>query len=354
MLLFILSKLIRTSMRKDNNNYWPNVTLIIAAYNEEKSIEKKIINTFDLDYPIDKLQIIIASDGSIDRTCEIVKKYSDKILLVESHNRRGKSYIQNLAIAQANGEIVVFSDSPTIYRNNALKKLVRHFIDNEIGVVTGHVHYKNSTNTTTSQSESLYWKYETFIRKMESNLGILAMGSGCILAIRRELFSILNENTGEDFVLPLKAVASDYRVIYDKEAIADEISADNAYDLFRTKVRIISKDIYGLMLNRNLLNPFRYPFISISLFSHKLLRWLVPFFMILILFLNLFLLNHHIYQIFLLVQCFFYVAAIIGISNNSKIFSLPYNFCIVNIASLVGIFTFIRGNTSGIWLPQRR
>ena len=332
---------------------WPNVTLLIAAHNEEKVIRSKIKDSLELDYPSEKLQILVASDGSTDKTCEIAGKYSDRITLVKSDQQIGKSAIQNKARKMAKGEIIIFSDAPTKYDKKALRNLVRNFSDPKIGLVTGRVSYINKHSSHTSHDEGLYWSYEALIRELESQLGILAMGSGCILAVRKALFSDLKENVGEDFVLPLEAVANGYRVLYEKEAVAYEGSAEKPKDLFKTKSRIISKDLNGLFMNKRLLNPFAYPAASLSLISHKLLRWLIPFFMLIIILKNLFLLDMFVFQVFMAFQLLFYGSALLGCFYHTKIFSIPFNFCLVNMASAVGVINFIIGRTSGSWIPQR-
>ena len=210
--VLILSKLTKFRTIHETRD-WPNVTLIIATHNEGENIQSKITNSLALDYPPNKFQIIVASDGSTDNTCEIVEKYSKDILLVKSGKHVGKSAIQNIAMKKANGEIIVFSDAQTKYNNDVLRKLVRHFNDPEVGVVTGQVIYVNKNSSDASRSEGLYWAYESCIREAESRLGILVMGSGCILAVRKVLFGELTENTGEDFFLPLKVVGEGHRVV---------------------------------------------------------------------------------------------------------------------------------------------
>ena len=358
-LLLILSK-IRPSQPVKKADITPNVSIVIAAYNEEKDIGRKIENSLQLDYPAEECEIIVASDGSTDRTNEIVNRYKEQgIKLVALETNQGKSTAQNQAVAEARNDIVIFTDSNVILQPNAVRKMVSNFCDEKIGCVVGKVTYLNEGDTSVSKGEGVYWRYELFLRKKESDLGNLAISSGPIMAIRREIFKPLDPDVGEDFVLPVQVAIEGYRVIYEPEAVSEEIlSQDSPNSMFKSKVRIISKDLRGLSLNRKILNPLHYPLYSWGLISHKLLRWLVPCFLIIMLITNLSLIHIPLFQVIFILQIIFYMSALTGYLWQKKgkplfIFGIPFSFCLVNLAALVGVARFLMGKKSGQWEPVR-
>jgi len=341
-------------------NFTPSVSLIIAAYNEAKVIARKIENSLSLDYPRQKLEIIVASDGSTDGTNEIVRGYAPQgVKLVALNPNQGKSTAQNRGVAKATGEILFFTDANVMLRPGAIRKIVRNFADPQVGCVVGKVTYLNEGDTSVSEGEGLYWRYELFLRKKESEIGNFAMGSGPIMALRRELFQPLDPDVGEDFVLPMQTAIKGYRVVYEPEAISEEILFQNTpATMFRSKVRIITKDLRGLFLCRAILNPFKYPLYAWGLISHKLLRWLVPYFLITIFITNLLLLGKPFYNFTLLLQVLFYTLALAGYlwQRNGKpprVLGIPFSFCLVNLAALVGVARFVMGKKAGRWKPVR-
>ena len=359
LLLIFLSKL-RPASSILKADITPSVSLIIAAYNEEKVIAQKIENCFSLDYPSEKMDIIVASDGSTDTTNEIVRQYSNQdVKLIALENNQGKSTAQNQAMTNAVGEIILFTDANVMIQPTAVRKMVRNFGNKKVGCVVGKVTYLNEGDTSVSKGEGIYWRYELFLRKKENDFGNLAMGSGPIMAIRKELFKPLDPDVGEDFVLPMQAAIECHRVIYEPEAVSEEILFQESPDsMFKSKVRIISKDLRGLILNREILNPVRYPLYSWGLISHKLLRWLVPYFLVLLLIATIFLIHIPFYQVIFILQIIFYLSALTGYlwQRSGKppfIFGIPFSFCLVNLAALVGVARFLVGKKSGQWEPVR-
>lgn len=358
-LLSILSKL-RPALAVQKANITPTVSLIIAAYNEEKVIARKIENCLALDYSRDRLEIIVASDGSTDSTNKIVRGFASQgVKLVALNPNQGKSSAQNRAVAEAGGDILFFTDANVMLRPDAVKKIVSNFEDERVGCVVGKVTYLNEGGTSVGEGEGLYWEYELFIRAMESKLGNYAAGSGPIMAVRRNLFQSLDPDVGEDFVLPMQTALNGYGVIYEPQAISEEILFQNTpITMFRSKVRVISKDLRGLFSCRAILNPFRYPLYSWGLISHKLLRWLVPYFFVALFALNLLLLRHPFYRLAMALQIGFYALAFLGYlwQRNGKpprILGIPFSFCLVNLAALVGVARFIMGKKAGRWEPVR-
>lgn len=336
------------------------VSLIIAAYNEEKSIAEKIRNSLGLNYRQDRLEIIIGSDGSTDGTNEIATRVDHRnVRLVAECVNRGKSAIQNKAVAEAKGEILFFTDANVMLKEDALRKVTRHFADKGVGCVVGKVTYLNEKDTSISEGEGFYWRYELFLREKESLIGNLAMGSGPIMAVRRSLFRPLDPDVGEDFVLPMQVAMSGYRVVYESEAVSEETLCQNTpTSMFKSKVRVISKDLRGLFLCRAILNPFCHPLYAWALVSHKLLRWLAPYFLIALFALNLWLLSQPLYHLTLEVQLAFYALAVAGYLSQrkgkpSRVFGIPLSFCLVNLAALVGVVRFLIGKKAGKWEPVR-
>lgn len=359
LLLIILSRL-KLAPPVQKGEIIPIVSLIIPAYNEEKVIAQKIENTLGLDYPREKLEIIVVSDGSTDGTNDIVGTFAPQgVKLIVLNPNQGKSSAQNRAVAESRGEILFFTDANVMLWPYAVRKIVSNFGDGQVGCVVGKVTYLNENDTSVSEGEGFYWQYELFLREKESQLGNFAIGSGPIMAIRRNLFKSLDPNVGEDFVLPMQVAMSGYRIVYEPEAISEEILFQNTpASMFRSKVRVISKDLGGLFMCRKILNPFRYPLYAWGLISHKLLRWLIPYFLITIFFINLLLLDDSAYCLLLSLQIVFYALSLVGYlwqrrGKPPRFLGIPFSFCLVNLAALIGVERFLIGRTSGQWQPVR-
>lgn len=341
----------------------PSVSLLITAYNEEKVIKQKIENSLALNYPHDKLEIIIASDGSTDKTNDIVAEYTDKgIRLSHSIKRRGKTAAQNDAVLRSSGEVIVFSDANAMYARDAIKKLVRNFDERKVGCVCGELKYTNSSESVAGKGENLYWKYEKFLKRKESLVSSLLGVTGSIYAVRRALYVHLNQDIGgvSDFVEPLEIVRKGYKVVYESDAISFEEPSINMKMEFKRKVRIVAESIRGLFSEKELLNPIKYGIFSIQLISHKLLRWTVPIFLIGLFVSNLFLWdNGNVYRSLLIFQIVFYLSALVAwvfelIGSQIKLFYIPYYFCMVNSAALIGWFKYFTGQKEIIWETARK
>jgi len=358
LLVLILSKL-RPARPVQKADITPNVSLIIPAYNEEKVMAQKIENALALEYPRQKLEIIVASDGSTDGTNEIVKTFTSAgVQLAALNSNQGKSSAQNRAVAEARGDILFFTDADVMLPPGAAKSAVSNFADEHVGCVIGNITYVNEGDTSVSEGEGAYWRYELALRNLESKVGNFAMGSGS-MAIRRHLFQPLEPDVGEDFVLPMRTAMSGYRVIYEPEAVSETpLHQTKDRDMLRSKSRVISKDLRGLFLCRSILNPFRYPLYAWGLISHKLLRWVVPYFLIALFAVNLMLLGLQFHRLALALQILFYVLAGAGYlwqrkGKPPRILGIPFSFCLVNAAALVGVARFLLGRKSGRWEPIR-
>jgi len=336
----------------------PAISVIIPAHNEEKGIRNKLSNLLSVDYPKDKLEILVGSDGSSDRTEAIVEEFADSgVRLVKSRERIGKSAIQNELVTRSSGAILVFTDADCLLAPNALGLLVQNFADPTIGLVTNCAVILNQGATGIVASEGMYWRYERWLRLQESERGMLAMASGSLFGMRRDLWKPLDPNVGDDFVLPLQVALGGYRCVMETRTSAEIIVQDESHSMLNMKMRIISKDLRGLLKNSSCLNPFRTGRVAIGLWSHKLLRWAVPYFLIGLVVSNLILAGHRPYGILLAAQASFYIASVAGMVLGTRRFRLPFSvahsFCLVNLAALLGTLHCLSLRTTGQWKTVR-
>lgn len=360
---FVLNKLFYSnSDRPHSENYYkPSVSILVAAYNEEKVIQEKIENCSRLDYPQDLLNIWIASDGSVDKTNEIVNTYSGKdarIHLLE-FSRTGKSGILNKAMTSIKSDIVVFSDANTLYANDVLNKLVMHFSDKMVGCVCGRLIYRNPGEVISGKGESFYWRYETALKKLESTSGYVAGANGAIYAIRRELFEPLPSKTiNDDFMISMQIVKKGYKCLYEENAIAYEDVAPTMESEFNRHVRDGAGHYLAIYPLLGLLNPF-LGMRSLIYWSHRFLRWAAPFILILLFIANGFLLERVFYKGLFILHVGFYLLAIVGLmSIKSKrlpfFMYIPFYFCNLNLALLVGFINVVTGRQKTTWERTER
>jgi len=361
-LLGLVATLLNRRVKKNNATPTPTISLIIAAYNEESNIAQKIDNILSLDYPENCLQIIIASDGSVDKTNAIISGYHDERLILLELPRQGKIYALNEAVTHASGEVLVFSDANTMFDALALRMLARNFADPEVGGVCGNqTHDETSSSDNSHQGESLYWKYDKWLKTMESRTGSIVSADGAIYAIRRKLYRTPEwKDVTDDFAISTGVIEQGYRLVFESEAIACEQASSHAGDEFARKVRIINRGLRGVLLRRRLLNPFRNGFYAVILFSHKILRRLVPFLLIGLLVESLFLsFGGLFYLASSIAQLIFYGLAAVGyfVRNRKigklKVFYIPFFFCLANVAALVAIIRLLSGKRIESWQPRR-
>lgn len=344
------------------NNQLPSVSLIIAAYNEEKSIGEKLDNVLSLDYPRDQLEVIIASDGSTDGTDAIVRNYKEHNIKLLSLPRLGKASALNAAVAASSGEILVFSDANSIYSTDAIRALVRPFANPDVGGVAGNQSYlKKNSGIVDNVGERSYWDFDRIMKKFQSRAGNVISATGAIYAIRRSLFQMVPEGVTDDFVTSTNVIEQGYRLVFAPDATAYEPVAKTSGTEFGRKVRVITRGLRAvLVVRRKLLNPLLYGFYAIQLLSHKVLRRLIVFPLLLILFVNPFLLQISLfYRLAMLGQAVFYTFGILGFLldgtrfGRMKIINIPYYFCLVNAATLVATINILRGQQIKQWEPQR-
>jgi cellulose synthase/poly-beta-1,6-N-acetylglucosamine synthase-like glycosyltransferase len=339
---------------------WPDATLIICAYNEAKVIGGKLDNSLALDYPADKLEILVISDCSDDGTDDIAASFAERgVRLHRVSERGGKTAAQNAAVRLARGGFLVFSDANSLYDPGALKALMRPFTDPKVGCVCGELHYTNPNEAGAAKGEGVYWRYEQLLKRGESRLSSLVGANGSIYAMRYELFDELGPNIISDFIMPIRIWRKRYKVVYAPQAVAYESSGESFSVEFRRRTRIIARSLYGLWSEVGALNPLRYGFFSFQLLSHKLLRWLAPLFLILAFVTNGLLVAHEPYGIFFAAQAVFYALALVGnLAPGSLgrigLFYIPAYFCAINFGALVGLWRFVSGERFKVWQPINR
>lgn len=360
--LWVLARgLVKRPVRTDPS-YTPRVSMIIAAHNEAATIGRKLDNLLSLDYPAERLQIVIGSDGSTDGTNEIVQQRAQPNLQLLSLPRRGKAVTLNAAVAAATGEVLVFSDANSLYDSGALRALVAPLADPHVGAVAGNQVYRSEEPVSCDASgERLYWRFDRVLKWAQSRAGNAISATGAIYAIRRELFQPVPEGVTDDFVISTRAILQGYRLVFVPEAIAYEPPACTYSLEFSRKVRVISRGLRGVWCVRALLNPLRYGGYSIQLFSHKLLRRLVAVPLLVLLIASPCLWSSGwIYRGATILQGMFYALAGLGMLfrkrplGRRKIFSVPLFFCLVNLAVLVAITNLLRGRHIVVWEPQRQ
>ena len=339
----------------------PTVSVVVSAYNEAKSIAAKLDNILSLDYPRDRLEIVIASDGSTDGTDAIVERYKEHGVKLLSLPRVGKAAALNAAVNASKGEILVFSDANSIYKADAIQQLVRPFGDAEVGGVAGNQIYKTElSGGSSTDGERAYWNFDRMLKQFQSKSGNTLAATGAIYAIRRSLFRPIPDGVSDDLFTSTGVIVQGYRLVFAPEAIAYEPVAATTQVEFGRKVRVIMRSWKAFIFRRELLNPFRYKFYAIQLFSHKILRYLVVFPLLILFLVSPFLWKTgFIYQIATIGQIAFYGCALFGWRLNGtrlgrkKIFTIPFYFCMVNAASLVAIINVLRGRQIKHWEPQR-
>jgi cellulose synthase/poly-beta-1,6-N-acetylglucosamine synthase-like glycosyltransferase len=347
-----LLSFVRSVTPRRDDSYRPVVSILIMAYNEEGCIREKIENAFETDYPKDKLEIIVASNGTTDRTDEIVREYEHRGVKLFSYKQAGKTNAENLTIPKARGEIIVLSDANSIYEKDAIKKMVSYFADERVGIVAGRLQYISS-DTMTGKGESLYWNYDGFVKRLESKLGTTLVAHGGTMAFRKKLYEPINEALTEDFILPIRLIGKGYLHIFEPTAVIMEKAAEKGKEEYARKRRIVTQGARSFFTLLGEL-PLSKPLVLFELVSHKFLRWIVGVFMVGVLVSSLFLLSEGFYMTIFVLQIAFYLAAMGGyILEKSgmkvKLLYVPYFFCLVNAAAISGVASMLFGEKLSTW-----
>ena len=356
LLLAVRAKLMRRPFQAAEIT--PTVSLIVVAHNEEACLDAKLENIAALDYPRDRLEIVLASDGSTDGTGAIMNRWSDdrtKVLLLP---RQGKIACLNQAVAAATGDVLVFSDANSMYRPDAIRQLVRPLADQEVGGVAGDQRYLKAGCG--AAGECAYWNYDRQLKIFESAAGSVISATGAIYAIRRELFLPVPPSVTDDFVSSTAVIEQGRRLVFAPDAVAMEPPADRGSLEFGRKVRVITRGLRAIWVRRRLLNPLRSGFYAVQLFSHKLMRRMMVLPLLVILATTPLLWHEGMfYRSALAAQSIFYGCALVGTLTSvrplrgSKVFAVPFYFCMVNLACLVALFNILRGRQINLWEPKR-
>jgi cellulose synthase/poly-beta-1,6-N-acetylglucosamine synthase-like glycosyltransferase len=360
LLLVLLSRLRRVPVGGSND--LPSVSILTAAHNEAAVIGETLANKLALDYPPDRLEILVISDGSTDGTDSIVESLAQRaggrVRLLRQEPRQGKTAALNWAAQLARSEILVFADANSIYEPAALRHLVANFAHPECGYVTGKMVYTNADGSISGDGCTSYMRYENRLRAWESQLGSVVGVDGGIDAVRRALYRPMRADQLPDFVLPLRVVEQGYRVCYEPAAILREPALASSSQEYRMRVRVTLRALWALWELRGLLNPLRYPLFSWQLASHKLLRYLAFIPQLLALLTSLALApKGWIYALLLALQAVFYAAAFAGhlaarSGRGNRWLAAPYYLTLLNLACAHALWKFLRGTRQATWQPR--
>jgi cellulose synthase/poly-beta-1,6-N-acetylglucosamine synthase-like glycosyltransferase len=360
LLVMLAGKVLDRTVRKQPVT--PRLSLIIAAYNEEEGIADRLDNALAVDYPRESLEILVASDGSSDATGTIVGRYAARGVRLLSLPRRGKIPALTDAVQEATGEILVFSDANTVFQPDALRALARNFADPTVGGVAGNTSYRvEAGSESSSRGENSYWQYDTWLKQLESRTGSVVSAHGGLYAVRRELFQPpVDPAVTDDFIISTAVVEQGYRLVFEPEAQAWEVAVPETTREFRRRVRLMTRGLRAVAQRRRLLNPARYGFYSVVLFSHKVLRRLLPLALVALFVSSLYLASGDgFYLAAAIGQVLFYGVAGVGyltrtmVVGRRKILYVPFFYCMASAAALLALLNFARGERIAFWQPQR-
>ncbi len=368
-LLVSIKRLVtKNSKSSYDTQYEPEVTLLVTAYNEKDFVEAKVKNSFELDYPKDKIKYLWVTDGSDDGTPEILKQYKN-IKVYHQNERCGKIAAMNRGIKFVDTPIVIFSDANTNLGKNSVKEIVKMFSNPKVGCVSGEKRiYSNNADTASGAGESLYWKYESTLKKWDAELYSAVGAAGELFAIRTALYQELeNDTLLDDFIISLRIAMQGYTIQYNPKAYAIETASANVKEELKRKIRISAGGLQSVLRLTPLLNPFKYGVLTFQYISHRVLRWtLSPLALLMIIPLNILLVfksayffNSDFYTLLLSGQILFYLSVLIGwfIENYKtriKVLFVPYYFFIMNLSVYLGFYRLITSQQSVKWERAKR
>ncbi|MFN3404756.1 MAG: glycosyltransferase family 2 protein [Cytophagaceae bacterium] len=344
------------------DDFEPEVTFVVPCYNEADIVEDKVKNTLSLDYPKDKFKVVFITDGSTDGTPERLKNF-DRIKVLHEDKRGGKSAAENRAMKFVDTPIVIFSDANTILPKDAIKKIVRHYADPKVGAVSGEKRVLSGESADASAAgEGIYWKYESLLKKLDSELLTIVGAAGELFSFRKELFVELEEDTIlDDFMLSMRIAEKEYRVVYEPEAYAMETASASIKEELKRKIRICAGGWQSMIRLKSVLNPFKNFLLTFQYVSHRVLRWsIAPLLMFLLLPLNLFLaFEGWVYQWMLAGQIAFYTLALLGWYLEEKeirfkMLFIPFYFFFMNASVFAGFYRYAKGKQAAAWERVKR
>ena len=356
--LLCLAAVFRNRRRPDLG-YVPKITVLIAAHNEEAGIRAKIEQTLALDYPAECFDVLVVSDGSTDGTDDIVRSMQHpRVRLLRTRERRGKTNAQNEAVPHCTGEVIVFSDATTIYHPLALRYLAANYVDPKVGAVSGRYQYFDPVGgSPTGVGTIAFWNYENFIKALQSKISTISGCCGCIYSVRAPLYTVLPEDVISDLVQPLWVIKQGYRVVFEDRALAYEETTTSSKQEFRMRVRVVTRGVQGILSVPDILNPLRRPWIAFQLLSHKVLRWLVPLFLVGLFVSTALLAFVSPYRWLLAAELVFYAWALLTAAipalTRWRALTIPLYFCTLNAAAMVSLIEVLRGRKYVVWQPVR-
>ncbi len=367
--LYFLIKIKRYFKKNTLENYGafdalPVCTLVVAAYNEELFIKEKIENCLQLKYPEGKLKFLFITDGSSDKTPDIISQYP-QIQLLHQPQRAGKIAAVHRAMKQVDTEIAVFTDANTFLNPDAISYICRHYTDETVGAVAGEKRVQMNENADASAAgEGFYWKYESALKKWDSELYSVVGAAGELFSVRRSLYQDVPADTIlDDFMISMLIAEKGYRIVYEPQAYAIETASENVSEELKRKIRIAAGGMQSILRLKSLFNPLKNPVLSFQYISHRVLRWTItPFLLILVFILNALMAlqpGEAFYQLIFVAQIIFYLLAMLGLIMEKqqiriKVLFIPYYFCVMNYAVLMGIIRYFGKKQSSIWEKAQR
>lgn len=353
----------RTPEIKSQNENLPTCTLLVAAYNEADFITEKITNTLALNYPQEKLSFLFVTDGSVDRTAEIISHYPE-IRLMHTAERKGKIAAVHRAMGTVKSEVVVFTDANTFLNADALIYICRHYADPLVGVVAGEKRLRVDETADATAGEGFYWKYESKLKEWDAELYSVVGAAGELFSIKTALYEPVEpDSILDDFMISMRIAEKGFRIVYEPEAYATESASENIAEELKRKIRIAAGGIQSVIRLKSLFNIFKFPVLSFQYISHRVLRWTItPFLLALVFILNGILAldsGELFYTLLFAAQAVFYLLAISGWllerrKLRVKALFIPYYFCVMNYAVIAGMIRYAYGKQSVIWDKAKR
>ncbi len=366
-LLYILLKIKRLVSKSgkvsSEQKSLPSLTLVVAAYNEVDIMRSKIENCLRLQYPKHLLNFLFVTDGSTDGTPDLIAKYPE-IQLMHEDRRAGKINAIHRVMKNVHSEVVVFTDANTFLNEEALLLIARHYVDPKVGAVSGEKRVDSNGADDAASNEGLYWKYESLLKKWDSELYSVVGAAGELFSVRRSLYEPVAPDTIlDDFMISMQIAEKGYKIVYEPTAFAVESGSENVEEELKRKVRIAAGGIQSILRLTSLLNPLKFPILTFQYISHRVLRWTVtPVLLPILLLLNVLILIQNdelIYRLLMIGQIGFYSMAVLGwiAEQNKKRYKLlfvPFYFCMMNYAVIAGILRFAKGSQSAAWEKSKR
>lgn len=364
--LHFFVKILRIFGRKKQelNDFYPEVTLFIAAYNEVDFMDEKVKNCLEIDYPSDKLQFVFVTDGSNDGTPDKLNSFNNpRIIVLHEDARGGKIGAINRGMNYIKTPFVVFTDANTYLNKDVISNIMRHFEDDKVGCVAGEKRiFEQKDDTINSSGEGIYWKYESYLKKLDSEINAVIGAAGELFAVRTSLYEHVEKDTLlDDFLISMRIAAKGYFVRYEPTAYAYEYASASIKEELKRKIRICAGGIQSILRLKHVLNPFRFGILSWQFLGRKALRWMItPHLFLPVLIINVFLYKEgFIYQSILAAQFSFYLLTLLGVyfqkkNIKIKIFYIPYYFMLMNYSALAGMKRFLTGSQSVLWEKAKR